>query len=205
MVNVPLFVNVLEIDLAQAAVDSGLLLSALTATMALTAYAGGVATGRLGYRSVTAIGIAICALAFGLMGRSWSVETPYGRMALQLGLLGSGFGLVIAPVGAAVIDAAPDRQRGIAASLVILFRLMGMSVGLSALTGWGIYRFNILRRQVELPPLSDPGFGTALADGLTRTTAQVLAETFWLSAAVAVGALLLTVWLSPLATSDEGE
>jgi hypothetical protein len=76
-------------------------------------------------------------------------------MAVAAGhLRGGGFGLVIAPVGTAVINAAPDQQRGIAASLVIVLRFMGMSVGLSALTAWGLHRFAILARanQFARPP-----------------------------------------------------
>ena len=40
MVNVPLLINVLEIDIQQAAMTSGLLLSAMTVSMAITAYVG---------------------------------------------------------------------------------------------------------------------------------------------------------------------
>lgn len=195
MINVPLLVNVLELEVEAAALASGWLLSALTVAMAVTSYLGGRLTERFSYRPVTLVGLLACALAFFLMGRSWVVDTPYSQMAWQLALLGAGFGLVTAPIGAAVINAAPENQRGIAASLVIVLRLMGMSVGLSALTAWGLYRFNILRVQVELPALTDPGFQDALLAGLTQTTVTVLTETFLISAAIAALALLAAVWL----------
>ena len=189
MINVPLLINVLEIDLETAALTSGALLSAMTAAMAATAYLGGRLTERWHYRPVTWLGLAGCALGFGLMGLSWEPATPYGQMAWQLAILGAGFGLVTAPISAAVINAAPEDQRGIAASLVIVLRLMGMSVGLSGLTAWGLYRFDILRRQIVLPPFTDPGYQTAAIEALTNTTVSVLTETFLISAVVAALAL----------------
>ena len=161
------------------------------------AWVGGQLTERLSYRPVTAVGLLFCAAGMGLMGWLWLVDTPYLNMAAHLVVLGIGFGLVIAPIGAAVINAAPEHQRGIAASLVIVLRLMGMSVGLSGLTAWGLYRFEILRTLIELPdlPLNDPAYQQALADGLTTVTVDVLTETFLISAGVALLALVVTFWL----------
>lgn len=197
MVNVPLLVNVLEFEPQQAAVVSGFLLSGMTLAMAVMAYVGGRGTERWGYRLVTAVGLLLCAVGFGLMGWTWSVATAYEQMAWQLVIVGMGFGLVIAPVGTAVINAAPATERGVAASLVIVLRLMGMSVGLAGLTAWGLHRFHLLRRTMELPnlPLSDPVYQQALTDGLMRVTVAVLAETFLVSALVAFGALVVAWWL----------
>ena len=191
MINVPLLINVLEIDLESAALTSGALLSAMTGAMALTAYLGGRLTERWHYRPVTWLGLGGCVIGFGLMGFSWHTSTPYSQMAWQLVILGAGFGLVTAPVGAAVINAAPDDQRGVAASLVIVLRLIGMSVGLSGLTAWGLYRFNILRSAITLPTFDDPGYQTAVVEALTKTTVGVLAETFLISAVIAILALLV--------------
>jgi EmrB/QacA subfamily drug resistance transporter len=197
MVNVPLLVNVLEFDVETAALTSGYLLSGMTGAMAIMAWVGGQLTERLSYRPVTAVGLIFCAVGMGLMGWLWQVDTPTLNMAAHLVVLGVGFGLVIAPIGTAVINAAPEEQRGIASGLVIVLRLMGMSVGLSGLTAWGLYRFDILRKLIELPnlPLSDPTYQQALADGLTEVTVSVLTETFLISAGVAFLALLVAFWL----------
>jgi EmrB/QacA subfamily drug resistance transporter len=197
MVNVPLLINVLEIDIQQAAMTSGLLLSAMTVSMAITAYLGGRLTERFSYRPVTLAGLAAILAGFALMGFSWAVGTPYSQMIWQLAILGAGFGLVMAPIGAAVINASPEDQRGIASSLVIVFRLIGMSVGLSSLTAWGLHRFNILRQNIELPPMSEPSFDQSLIDGLTTTTVAVLAETFVISALIAAVAMLGASMLRP--------
>ncbi len=195
MVNVPLLINVLEIDIQKAALTSGWLLSAMTVSMAITAYVGGRLTERFSYRPVTLVGLAAIVIGFGLMGLSWAVGTPYSKMIWQLAILGAGFGLVMAPIGAAAINSSPEDQRGIASSLVIVFRLIGMSVGLSGLTAWGLHRFDILRQESLLPPISDPAFEEALVDGLTTTTVAVLAETFLISAAIAVLAMLASTRL----------
>ncbi len=191
MINVPLLVNVLEFDLETAALTSGWLLSAMTAAMAVTAYLGGRLTERWQYRRVTWLGLAGCIVGFGLMGLSWESATPYGQMAWQLAILGAGFGLVTAPIGAAVINAAPEDQRGVASSLVIVLRLMGMSVGLSGLTAWGLYRFNVLRELTVLPGLDNPNYQTAVIEALTDTTVSVLVETFLISAGFVLLALLV--------------
>ncbi len=194
MVDVPLFVNlVVETRLEQAAVLSGLVLSALTASMAATSYFGGVLTERSTYRPVVIGGLAMCAAGFLAMGLSWGTRTSTGQMAWQLVVLGAGFGLVTAPTNAAVVDAAPPDRRGTAGGLVILFRLMGLAVGLSGLTAWGLHRFDTLRRRLDLPPLGDPTYEQALEDAQAAITADVLGETFLFSFAlvlVAIGAAL---------------
>ncbi len=189
MVDVPLFVNVTESDVGRAAIESGWVLSALTATMAVAAYAGGRATERTWYRPVTVVGMAAVGTGFLIMGLTWSESTEPGTMAAQLVVLGLGFGLVTAPTNAAVVDAVPPDRRGTAAGLVLLFRLLGLSVGLSGLTAWGLYRFDQLRQQLELPPIGDPGFEAALETAQAETTAMALAETFLFAAVLSVIAL----------------
>ncbi len=199
MVNVPLVINVLEFDVEQAALTSGYLLSGMTGAMAVASYLGGRLTERWSYRPVLLPGLVLCVAGFGLMGSNWVVGTPYGQMTWHLVVLGLGFGLVIAPVGTAVINAAPDNQRGIASGLVIVLRLMGMSVGLSALTAWGLQRFQWLRTQITLPDLSlsDPIYQQAIVDGLTQVTVRILTETFLISAVLALLALLVAFRLRP--------
>jgi ammonia channel protein AmtB len=114
-------------------------------------------------------------------------------MATQLALAGAGLGLVIAPTSAAVVDDAPADQRGTAAGLVLLFRLMGLSVGLSGLTAWGVHRFNQLRGTIDLPPLTDPGFRAALEAGEAKITTSAIAEMFTATAVVMVVAFAVAL------------
>lgn len=196
MVNVPLFVNIVELEVARSAVIAGLLLSALTATMALTSYLGGRMAERTWYQPPVLVGLAAAATGFFLMGLIWSVDTAYAAMALQLALLGAGIGLTIAPTSAAVVDAAEPDRRGTAASLVIVFRLMGLSVGLSALTAWGLHRFNQLRGSIELPPIDDPGYADAALRAQTELTTSALAETFLAAAVVVSVAFIVALFMT---------
>jgi hypothetical protein len=196
MVDVPLFVNlVVETNLQRAAVVSGWVLSALTGTMAAAAYLGGRLTGRLGRRPVVVGGILAVAVAFALMGWQWDEAVSPWTMAGHLVLLGFGFGVLIAPVHDAAVEAAPADRRGTAGGLVILARLMGLAVGLSGLTAWAIFRFDTLRDSIELPPLGSPGYEEAAAAAQASLSATALGETFLFSAGVALAAALVGMLL----------
>ncbi len=195
LINVPLFVNIVEGGIERSAVLSGWLLTALTATMAVTSYLGGVASGRLGHRRPTIVGLVLAAAGLALMGSLWGPDTSTGPMVAQLGIVGAGIGLVLAPTSTAMIDAADDDQRGTAAGLIIVARLIGFSVGLAALTAWGLHRYDELRAEVELPPITDEGYADALAEATVDVSTAALAETFVgaalaVAAAIAVTALL---------------
>ncbi len=193
MVDVPLFINSIELDLERSAVVAGWILSALTAAMAIASYTGGRVTERTWFKPPVLAGLVMSTSAYVWMGATWNADTSYTVFALQLALLGAGFGLTVAPTTSAVVDAAPADQRGTAAALVMVVRLLGLSVGLSALTAWGLARFNALRSTIDLPSITDPGFEAALTEAQENLTAQAIAETFT-AAAVVVGAGLLATF-----------
>ncbi|NNC92557.1 MAG: MFS transporter [Acidimicrobiia bacterium] len=196
MVDVPLFVNlVVETSLLDAAVMSGWVLSGLTAAMAVTSYLGGLATERTWYRPVIVLGLTITAIGFLVVGTAWDVDVSPWAMAWQLIILGTGFGLVTAPTNAAVVDAAPADERGTAAGLVIVSRLMGLAVGLSGLTAWTLFRFERLRTGLDLPGLGEAGYQDALEAAQADITAQALTETFLFAAIIVVIGLIGAVAL----------
>lgn len=201
MVDVPLFINSVELDLERSAVVAGWILSALTAAMALMSYVGGRATERWWYQPPVLVGLAMSTGAYAWMGSTWTADTSYPVFAVQLALLGGGFGLTVAPTTSAIVDAAPADQRGAAASVVMVVRLMGFSVGLSALTAWGLARFNDLRSTIDLPGITDPGFEAAVTEAQATLTAQAIAETFT-AAAVVIGAGLLATVAMQRRTGD---
>jgi EmrB/QacA subfamily drug resistance transporter len=205
MVNVPLIINVLELDVERSAVTAGWVLSALTAAMALSSYLGGQITERTWYRPPVIAGLVGGGIAYLLMGFGWTASTPYTTMAWQLGLLGFGLGLVTAPTSAAVVDAAPADRRGTAASLVVVLRLIGLSVGLSGLTAYGLMRFNQLRDTLELPPLGDPGYQEALTKAQGELTTSALAETFLAAAALLAVALATSLFMHRRRRPPDGE
>lgn len=201
--NVPLFVNTRLLlfeaadpdVLRRAAWDTGWVLSALTLTMAAAAFPGGFLAGRLGDRLVAAAGLGLALAGYWLMSR-WSAATPYGLMVGQLALAGAGLGLVIAPAAEAVIRAAAEDRRGAVSALVIALRLVGMTVGVAALTLWGVQRQDALRRAGASDPLATadpPAF-------LMQIAAQVIGETFLFGAVALAMALLLAFWMRAYTT-----
>jgi MFS family permease len=163
--------------------------------MAVMSYVGGRVTERSWYGPPIVLGLVAATLAFATMGLTWSSDTPYPLLALQLGVLGAGFGLTTAPTTSAVVDHAAPEHRGSAAAVVMVVRLLGLSVGLSALTAWGLARFNALRGDIELPPLTDPGFEAALREASAELTSSSIAETFVATAVVLGVGLLIAVFL----------
>ena len=195
MVDVPIFVNAIELEIERSAVIAGWVLTALTVTMVVASYVGGRLTEKTWYRPPVLIGLLAAAVAFFLLGRSWTVDTAYTTMAWQLGLLGAGIGLVIAPTSSAVVDAAPDDRRGTAAGIVIVMRLIGLSVGLSGLTAWGLHRFDKLRQDLVLPSLDDPGYVDALTAAQAELTTSALAETFLAAALLIIIAFVVALFM----------
>lgn len=203
MVDVPLFVNAVEVDLERSAIVAGWILSALTAAMAIASYVGGRITERTWYGPPITVGLLAATAAYVLMGVTWTADSPTVALAAQLALLGTGFGLTIAPTTSAVVDHAHPDRRGAAAAIVMVVRLIGLSVGLSALTAWGLARFNRLRADIELPPLTDPDFDEALQAASAELTSQAIAETFVATAIVLGAGLLVTVLAQRRPPSDQ--
>ncbi len=131
-------------------------------------------------------GLGLATLALTWMALSWSTFDAGAVAAVQLALLGTGLGLTVAPTTSSIVGRATPAGRGAAAGLVMVVRLLGLSVGLSALTAWGLHRFEQLRTRIELPSITDPGYEQALRAALGDLTARSVAETFGV-AAVLVG------------------
>jgi MFS family permease len=208
LVSVPLFINMIGArDLAEGALVSGLLLSAFTVPLALAALPGGWLTGRMGYRLTTLIGMAVALAGFGLMtawkpemasqavslltsGTSPEADTIANTLQMIAGLAfaGIGLGLTIAPVGTAVINAAGESERGIAAAAVIILRLIGMSLSVSLLTTYG------LRRTAEISAELMQGASITdfarMAEATVQAVTRVTTEMAWIALAVAAAGLL---------------
>lgn len=196
MVDVPVIVALLA-DEARISELSALHLAPFSAMMAILSFTGGVIASRRGDRQAAVTGLLLVAggylaLWFGLRnaGLPWLIP--------GLILAGAGFGLVIAPIGANAIDAAPAADRGVAAALTILFRLLGMTMGISALTAFGIRRLQSLTATVE-PVVRREGETTAefflrqqqyIQDVAIPLSLRVVRETFLVAAAVALLALI---------------
>jgi MFS family permease len=138
--------------------DSGLLLSRLLAGIPIGALAGGLLAARIGIRPTALLGVVLSAAAFWHMSTWPGTELalhfgPLRQADIDLALCGLGFGIVIAPLAAAVLNLTRTETHGLAASLVVLARTLGMLVGLSVLTAFGLQRFHQI---LGTPVLNDP-------------------------------------------------
>lgn len=190
--NVPLFINsVVAKSLQQGAWESGWMLSALTIPLALASFMGGWLTERLGYRLTSILGLLLAIAGFGLMSH-WNVATTYAMMIPQLVLTGIGIGLTIAPIATAVVNAAPDDSRGIASALVLTFRLIGMTVGVSSVTTFGLRRADFLTSILITASMTMD----QMVQKSLEILMQVIDETFLIAAAVCLLAIIPSIILS---------
>jgi MFS family permease len=137
---------------------SGLLLTQFLVGVPVGAIIGGVAAGRIGERFTAVLGTLIAAAAF-LQMSTWPATElamrvgPFKSADIALAACGLGFGIVIAPLAATVLQLTRAQHHGLASSLVVLARVMGMLIGLSALTAFGLFRFSQI---LGTPQLTEP-------------------------------------------------
>lgn len=124
----------------------------LTAAIPIGAVLGGIACQRLDYRVPTILGLALSALGFWFMSQ-WNLQIADPLMTLHLATTGLGFGLIIAPIALAATNSVEEGARGTAASLITAMRMIGMTLGLAALSAWGAGRFQDLVANIELFPM----------------------------------------------------
>jgi MFS family permease len=147
LVTVPILVNVRVQDssqLSEAALQTGILLSALTVPMALAAIPGGWLSDRIGFKKTTMIGLLLAGIGFVLVWQTWTLTMSDGLVAIEMIFVGVGIGLTFSPISAAVINSADEDHRGVASALVIILRLIGMTVAVASLTNFALHRINNL-------------------------------------------------------------
>lgn len=190
--------TLLERDSAGAA----LLLVRFLAALPVGAVLGGLLVRRWGERMVGVAGMVLATGGFVLIA-TWPDQILAARHTLgpvslprfdaDLAVAGLGLGLVIAPHAAAVLRVVPAAAHGIAAAALVVSRMMGMLLGVTALSAWGFYRFHqLVERElagVEAEGLAE--YAVALEEATRSALRAEYAEIFAVTAAVcALGALV---------------
>jgi MFS family permease len=156
MVDIPFFIVTVQNGNA---LDSGLALLRMTVMIPIGALAGGWLCSRITCRLTALVGLLLAALGFWLM-HLWPLSVSLGQMTASTLICGLGFGLVIAPLSTTAINAVNNRQMGMAAAIVTVLRMVGMILGLAALTSWGLGHFydilNSLKPPAGTKPFSPP-------------------------------------------------
>ncbi len=150
MADIPIFVDTV---LQRSVLDSGLTLLRLTAMIPLGALLGGWLCSRISCRFTGVLGLLFTAVGFYLMSR-WPIHVDWNQITISTVTGGFGFGLVIAPIGTTAINAVRARQAGMSSAIVTSLRMVGMMLGLAALTSWALAYFKQLVSTYPSLPLS---------------------------------------------------
>jgi MFS family permease len=190
LIDVPLFARTTIYPHSQ--LMAALVLVRFLVALPVGAVLGGYLTRTMGAGVVTAIGMALAAAGFALMSR-WSITTLHDLSSnVPLVVAGLGFGLALAPVNAAVLASTRDDVHGLATAFVVVSRMVGMLVGISALTTIGLRRYYAEQR--DLPTAREVCGGKSRCSGFTNLLKEAgIAQEHTVFAGAAVCALLAAV------------
>ena len=205
MVTVPLMAETIY---GESTLSGGLRLVRLTVAIPIGALLGGLVCQRLGTRKVIITGLAISATALFFMGQ-WGLLISDPQMSINLALAGFGFGLVMAPLFFIVIETCPDDYKATAASIITLSRMVGMALGLAALSAWGMEHFIQLTGHLELPlPVTgESSFDLAIRqdryiDVLNHASLTLFQHFFRISASLALIAIIPSILITTPRITD---
>lgn len=156
MADIPLFVDTVlsqQISSSDQALVSGLALLRMTAMIPVGALLGGWLCNRLSCRLVGVLGLLFTAAGFFLMSR-WPISVDWTQITISTMTAGLGFGLVIAPISTTAINSVRTTQAGMGSAVVTALRMVGMILGLAALTSWGLAYFKQQAAQFRSLPLN---------------------------------------------------
>ncbi|MDF1603177.1 MFS transporter [Nocardioides sp. YIM 152315] len=164
LIDIPLFARTTVYPGSQ--LMAALVLVRFLVALPVGAVLGGYLTHRLPAGVVTAAGMALAAAGF-LWMATWDLESLESPVAtLPLVLAGLGFGLALAPVNAAVLASTDHEVHGLASAFVVVSRMVGMLVGISALTTIGLRRY--YAEQADVPSVRDVCDGGSRCAEFTR-------------------------------------
>ncbi|MEV6967744.1 MFS transporter [Hamadaea sp. NPDC051192] len=187
--------------------DGTLLLTRFLVALPVGAVLGGLLLRFAGERVLTVLGLLLSAGAY-LLIAGWPADAltarhPLGlpRVDTDLVLAGLSLGLVIAPLSAVVLRVVPAAQRGVASAALVVARMIGMLLGVAALSAWGFHRFRELTATLNTPlpfGVSEEDFQrqmTAYEQALRAALQTEYREIFLATAVIcvvgAIGGLLL--------------
>ena len=194
MADIPIFVATV---LNRPALDSGLALLRLTAMIPVGALLGGWLCSRITCRWTAVLGLLPTALGFWLM-HLWPLHVGWTQITVSTLITGFGFGLVIAPIGTSAINAANEQQMGVASSIVTVLRMVGMILGLAALTSWGLGRFRTLASLFVVPAgvkFGSTSYNTLYGNYLISVAHTVYTDIFLAAGIVCLFALIPALFL----------
>lgn len=204
LIDVPLFARTTVYTDSQ--LLAALVLVRFLMALPVGALMGGWLTRRVPAGVITAVGMLLAAGGFALMSRWDAASLSSWTATVPLVLGGLGFGLALAPVNAAVLASTDAAVHGVASAMVVVARMVGMLVGISALTTLGLRRY--YAEQADIPPVQEVCRGLSRCDAfstLLQAAGIAQEQTVFAGAAVlalAAGVLALVVFRGATTTAE---
>jgi MFS family permease len=184
--------------------EQRVVLGALAAAMAVGALASGFLARLISLRILTLVGLLVSAGGLGWMS-TWSPDAPTNAFALSAAVFGAGFGLTVTPRSTAAVEAAGRAAFGAASATVTVARMIGMAIGMAALTAFGSTTITRISNEVYgsgdaykqyIPeylrnrPVSDGLVAQALEQWAAAKAASILVGIFMVAAIVTLIAVV---------------
>jgi MFS family permease len=184
--------------------EQRVVLGALAGAMAVGALASGFLARLISLRILTLVGLVVSAGGLGWMS-TWNPDAPTNAFALSAAVFGIGFGLTVTPRSTAAVEAAGRAAFGAASATVTVARMIGMAIGMAALTAFGSTTITRISNEVYgsggsykqyIPeylrsrPISDGLVAQALEDWAAAKAASILVGIFLVAAAVTLIAVV---------------
>ncbi len=149
LVDIPIFARITIADGSQ--IKAALVLVEFLVALPIGALVGGVLTRKVAAGVVAAVGMLLAAGGFLLMA-GWGLESLQDlSSSAVLATTGLGFGLALAPVNAALLASTAASVHGVTSALLVVSRMVGMLVGISALTTIGLRRYYAVETDIPAP------------------------------------------------------
>lgn len=186
LVDIPVFARITVYGDSQ--LHAALVLVEFLVALPIGALLGGLALHRLPAGVLTALGMVLTAGGFIAMANWGPDALHHPSSSLVLAATGLGFGLALAPVNAALLASTRTAVHGIASALLVVARMVGMLVGISALTTLGLRRYYEVAATVP-PPREVCGGASRCAaySDLLQEAGVAQLHTIFLGAAVSAG------------------
>jgi MYXO-CTERM domain-containing protein len=199
LVDIPFFARLTVYRDSQ--LDAALVLVRFLVALPVGAVVGGWLLRRVPAHVLTAVAMLLSAIAFWHMSTWDATSLGHETETWSLVLAGLGFGLAIAPVNAVLLAHTADAVHGVSSALLIVSRMVGMLLGISALTTIGLRAF--YDASDKIPPVAEVcGAGATLCKAYreaVRDAGIAQLHTVFIGAAVCalIAAVLALVLLRP--------
>jgi MFS family permease len=148
LVDVPVFARTTQ---GGGQLEAALVLVRFLIALPVGAVAGGWLTRRYGLGLIAGAGLGLSGAMFVVMAFWSRTALDHWPATVVLLVCGLGFGLALSPLNTAMLGATPAGSHGLVSALVVVARMVGMLVGVSALTAIGLRRYYAIADGIKSP------------------------------------------------------